>query len=86
MLIMIAALFPKWSKARGERFVESMNPNERRATLDGSAWGAAHRDGPFFHSAALCLADVQQTQCVRNILLSKKHGRIAAAIISIGRP
>ncbi len=85
MLIMIEALPPTWGQSRREER-GLVNPNKRQATLDGPTWGAALRDGPFLHSAALCLADVQQAHCARNALLSNKNGRVAATRISIGRP
>jgi len=63
-----------------------VNPNERRATLNGPIWGAALRDMPFFRSAALFLADVQQAHCARNALQRNKNGDVATAIISVSRP
>jgi hypothetical protein len=63
-----------------------INSNERRATQDGLIWGAALRDMPFLHTAALFLTDVQQAYNVRNALQRNKNGFIAAARISVNRP
>jgi len=63
-----------------------VNPNERRATLNGHIWGAALRDTPFLRSAALFFADVQIAHDARNALQRIKNDDIATARISVNRP
>ena len=76
---------PKWCQARRKE-CGLVNPNERRATMDGLIWGAALRDRLFLCSAALFLADVPLEHCARNALHSHKNGRVATTMICINRP
>jgi hypothetical protein len=54
-----------------------VNPNERRATLNGLIWGAALRDMPFLRSAVLSLADVHQAHGIQNAL---QHTKMAVSL------
>ncbi|MDQ6981790.1 MAG: hypothetical protein Q9M08_02120, partial [Mariprofundus sp.] len=55
------------------------NTNERRVPLNGPIWGAALREMPFLHAAALLLADVHSAHCARNALQRNKNGYCATA-------
>jgi len=54
-----------------------VNPNERRVTLGGLISGAALREMPFLHAAALFLADVHSAHCARNALQRNKKMAIS---------
>ena len=60
-----------------------VNPNKRRATLNGLILGTALWEMPFLHAASLFLADVQQAHGARNALQRIKNGCFAAARISV---
>ncbi|MDQ6982158.1 MAG: hypothetical protein Q9M08_04025, partial [Mariprofundus sp.] len=62
------------------------NSNERRVTLNGLIWGAALREMPFLHAAALFFADVHSAHCARNALLRIKNGYFATTGTSVKSP
>jgi hypothetical protein len=63
-----------------------VNPNKRRATLNGLILGTALWETPFLPTATLFFADVQQAHGTLNALQRIKNGYFATARISVNRP